>query len=875
MALRDLQEWLLAEPGFRSDLARLQELSVARQFPGLEREEHVYPFRPDWNRLLFAASLLAQGGSAHAQEVALRVAQTALEDPDCSTLHRDAAAVVLDELSNRRAISLAMNRSLLARGVEDRLGAVGLIDWTRRGIENSIDLPGGGALHASAFQRSFWREIPKVDWFSASAPTSAGKSFIITQWLVEQLAASDRVIVYIAPTRALIQQVERDLREVLREHGLRRVAIVTIPFNERVLAKEGAKVLVFTQERLHYFLRNHGSTIPIHAIVVDEAHKIGDRQRGVLLQDVIERTSRLNPTAKVIFASPLAENPGALVADAPPGATTGSLLSDDVTVNQNLLWLDRVKGRGGVWQMRLRLHDRSLLLGEIKIDREASTSARRKLAHLAAACDTGGGTLVYVDDGDEAESVAARLSKLLPEAEGPDARKLLDLADLARVVVHRQYGLTKVLRHRVAFHYGNMPLILRSEVEDLFRSGAIRFLVCTSTLVEGVNLPCRTLVVRAPKRGDRPMDAADFWNLAGRAGRWGQEFQGNIVCVDAMDDDAWTGGAPKVRTRYRMERSTDRIIADPSQLLQFLADGAFSYSGRDVPELESMTSYLTSTLLTHGDLHRAPWGERISDGVLLPLQDGIRSIIDDMEVPAELVFRHPGLNPTAMTRLLRAFAGMSGPPEDLLPVDPSIEEAVSRYSRIFDLIGHHLNPNFGARRSSFGLALTTCEWMRGFPIARIVSSKLDWHRKRKTGRSTPKIIRDTLRDIEEVARFQAPRLLACYVDVLAVHLRSIGREDLVGVLPDLTLALEFGVGSRTQLSFLSLGLTRSAALSLAELLRQDFEALGMGDEAGSLDEDAALAWLLNARLADRGLAKLILREVETLRRSLSEPSDRP
>lgn len=870
MPLRDVQEWLLADPGFRSDLAQLQELAVARQFHGLVAEEHVYPYRPDWRRLLFAASLLAQGGSAHAQEVALRIAQTSFEDPDCSSMHRDAAAVILDELSNRRAISLAVDRNLLTRGVEERLGAVGLIDWTRRGIENSIDLPGGGALQASAFQRRFWREIPRVDWLSASAPTSAGKSFIITQWLVEQLAEGDRSIVYIAPTRALIQQVERDLRETLRAHGLGSVGIVTIPFNDRLLEREGAKVLVFTQERLHYFLRRHGVKVPIHAIVVDEAHKIGDRHRGVLLQDVIERTSRLNPAAKVIFASPLAENPDALVADAPAGASTASILSDDVTVNQNLLWLDRVKGRGGVWQLSLRLQDRGVLLGEIKIDREASTSARRKLAHLAAACDTGGGTLVYVDDGDEAENVAARLSKLLPEAEGPDARKLQDLADLARIVVHRQYGLARVLRHRVAFHYGNMPLILRTEVEDLFRSGAIRFLICTSTLVEGVNLPCRTLVVRAPKRGDQPMDAADFWNLAGRAGRWGKEFQGNIVCVDAQDDEAWKGGAPKVRTRYRMERSTDRLIADPSRLLEFLRDGAVPYSGREVPELESMTSYLTSTLLTHGELSRAPWGARVAPSALAPLEAGIRSIIDDMEVPEDLVFRHPGLSPTAMTRLLRAFAAVSGPAEDLLPVDAADGEAVKRYSRIFDLIGHHLSPSFGARRSSFGLALTTCEWMRGYPIARIVSSKLDWHRRRKTGRTTPKIIRDTLRDIEEVARFQAPRLLACYLDVLAVHLGRIGREDLVAGLPDLTLALEFGVGSRTQLSFLSLGLTRSAALALADLLRQDFEERERDDAADTLDEDEALAWLLDARLTGRGLAKLILREVEELRRSLSD-----
>lgn len=874
MGLRETQAWLLAQPGFRSDVDRLQELAVARQFPSLVPVEHLYPYKPDWGRLLFAASLLAQGGSAHAQEVALRIAQTSLEDPVCSPMHRDGAAVILDELSNRRAISLATDRRLLVPNIEGRLGVAGLVDWTRRGIEHSIDLPGGDALHASEFQRKFWREIPKVDWLSTSAPTSAGKSFIITQWLVEQLASGNRNVVYIAPTRALIQQVERDLRVALQEHRLNGVITVTIPSNSRMLARDGPKILVFTQERLHYFLRHHGDAIRIHAIIVDEAHKIGDRHRGVLLQDVFEQASRLNPAAKVIFASPLAENPGALVADAPPGISTNAILSNDVTVNQNLLWLDRVKGRGGVWELTLRLADRGIVLGEIHIDKDAGASARRKLAHLAAACDAGGGTLVYVDDADAAEQVATRLSKLLPEADEPDLRKLQDLAELSRVVVHRRYGLSTVLRHRVAFHYGNMPLVLRTEIEDLFRSGAIRFLVCTSTLVEGVNLPCRTLIVRAPKRGDRPMDAADFWNLAGRAGRWGKEFQGNIVCVDAKDDGVWAEGAPRVRSRYKVERSTDRILADQGRLIEFLRAGAISYSGANEPELETMASYLAATVLKHGGLSQAPWGARVSRRLLAPIEEEIRTIIDDMEVPTDLVFRHPGISPTTMTRLFNAFGTMPGPPQELLPVNPADDNAPKRYSRIFDLIGHHLSPYFGARQSSFGLALTTCEWMRGYPIARIVASKLAWHNRQNTGRSTPKIIRDTLRDIEEVARFQAPRLLACYIDVLASHLQRIGREDLMRGLPDLTLALEFGVGSPTQLALLSLGLTRSAALAVSDLLREDFRLDGRDDAADSLPEEAVLGWLLKARLPGRGLPTLILREAEGIRLGLLAANDR-
>jgi replicative superfamily II helicase len=106
----------------------------------------------------------------------------------------------------------------------------------------------------------------------------------------------------------------------------------------------------------------------------------------------------------------------------------------------------------------------------------------------------------------------------------------------------------------VAFHFGNMPSLMRQEIERLFRIGKLRFLVCTSTLVEGVNLSCRTIVVRGPRKGmGNPMEPHDFWNLAGRAGRWGDEFQGNIVCLDPDDRRAWPGGVPS-RTRFPIVR---------------------------------------------------------------------------------------------------------------------------------------------------------------------------------------------------------------------------------------------------------------------------------------------------------------------------------
>src|SRR5262249_26179721 len=75
--------------------------------------------------------------------------------------------------------------------------------------------------------------------------------------------------------------------------------------------------------------------------------------------------------------------------------------------------------------------------------------------------------------------------------------------------------------------------MVRQEIETAFWAGDLDYLVCTSTLLQGVNLPAKNRFVLNPTKGQNaPMDSADFWNLAGRAGRLRQEFQGNIFLID-------------------------------------------------------------------------------------------------------------------------------------------------------------------------------------------------------------------------------------------------------------------------------------------------------------------------------------------------------
>nr|WP_249787546.1 hypothetical protein [Bradyrhizobium sp. NBAIM03] len=78
-----------------------------------------------------------------------------------------------------------------------------------------------------------------------------------------------------------------------------------------------------------------------------------------------------------------------------------------------------------------------------------------------------------------------------------------------------------------------MPTQIRTAVEEAVARGDIDYLVCTTTLLQGVNLSAKNLFLCRPQKGDNvPLESVDFWNLVGRAGRLMKEFQGNIFLID-------------------------------------------------------------------------------------------------------------------------------------------------------------------------------------------------------------------------------------------------------------------------------------------------------------------------------------------------------
>ena len=108
-----------------------------------------------------------------------------------------------------------------------------------------------------------------------------------------------------------------------------------------------------------------------------------------------------------------------------------------------------------------------------------------------------------------------------------------------------------------------------------------------------------------------------------------------------------------------------------------------------------------------------------------------------------------------------------------------------------------------------------------------------------------------MRDVEEIARFKAPKYLSAYMDVLKHFLGEIGREDLLAEGLDFDLYLEFGVGTKTLLSMIGLGLSRTSAVEINAWLADD-----------ELSEAEVLARLRTRQWEGLSIPNVVKREIE-------------
>ncbi len=402
------------------------------------------------------------------------------------------------------------------------------IEYGLKKIEYKIPIGNG---HFTPTQYKIYKMIRQSNFFSFSGPTSMGKSFIIKQFILEKIQKDNFVkgFCILVPSKALIKQYLLEFIKVLSELNITKFNVLTTPnvldFTE---FEEDNFIFILTPERLLNLLSST-TKVQLDYLIIDEAHKLfNDDDRALTYYTSIDYCMTKFKFIKVIMSSPLIKNPN-IYGNMYYRKESTSIRALETPVSQNLFYIDLLKTTIDFYDDNKPYH--------FNISRILKLHTANGILHKVGQ----GNSLIYLNSKNEMIEYAIDLCAYFKEnnidiLNVEEKAKVNQVCELIAKIIHPEYYLIECIKLGIGYHYGNLPLIIRERVEELFKNGTVKYLFCTSTLLEGVNMPAKNVFIFSDKIGRKNISKIDFWNLAGRAGRLGYEFYGNIFCLKIKEN---------------------------------------------------------------------------------------------------------------------------------------------------------------------------------------------------------------------------------------------------------------------------------------------------------------------------------------------------
>lgn len=385
-------------------------------------------------------------------------------------------------------------------------------------------IPGKDEEYFFHDQMIVYRGLDKK-FFSYSGPTSMGKSFVVQTYVQEQVKnGSTENYAILVPTKALINEVKSNLIGALQEVLKARNYRVVTSARDVVLQQDHHFIFVMTPERLHHMMIER-ENIHIDFLFVDEAHKISARGgRSTYYFKVMTQLRKMQQLPTIVLASPNIPNPEVYLKIIPGGefGEMNRLVSKFAPVCQFKYYLD-IPSRKGYF------------LNDYTKERELcyTIPERSKLSDIVRIVGKDGQNLVYCSSRRAVLENAVRYAiNFAPKNDD----KLNALAEEIKSEVHDDCYLADLIVRGIAYHVGYLPANIRLRIERSFESGDLKTIFCTSTLVEGVNLPADNLFITSYRNGASNMGEVEFRNLIGRVGRIKYNLYGNVILVREDDN---------------------------------------------------------------------------------------------------------------------------------------------------------------------------------------------------------------------------------------------------------------------------------------------------------------------------------------------------
>ncbi|CCW70800.1 unnamed protein product [Phytomonas sp. Hart1] len=366
------------------------------------------------------------------------------------------------------------------------------------------------------------------------APTGAGKTNVammamlrLIQRCLHGVEGDGRVglrelkMVYVAPMKALVQEVVRTFSERLGPLG---ITVAELSGDAAMTQRQMAEVqlIVSTPEKWDIVTRKSvdlGVASLLKLIILDEVHLLHN-ERGPVLEAIVARTilqQQLRGSAGIRLVGLSATLPNYhdvaafLQVDRQRGLFNFDSSYRPIPLQQSFCATRRLRGTNHAIVMNRIVYDKVLQAAQENEQVMIFVHSRRETEHTA----------MYLKQHAQEERHQHFFHR-------PGSAAELALKEAADATYHvLRQSIRQLLPHGFAIHHAGLSRDERQVTEELFAERHIKVLVCTSTLAWGVNLPANRVIIKgtrvfnASKGESERLSALDVLQMFGRAGRVG------------------------------------------------------------------------------------------------------------------------------------------------------------------------------------------------------------------------------------------------------------------------------------------------------------------------------------------------------------------
>lgn len=417
-----------------------------------------------------------------------------------------------------------------------------------------------------------------------AAPTGTGKT-LIADYLVHKIESEGKRVVFTAPIKALSNQKFRDYIALF---GPYKVGLVT---GDLVINQDAPIVIMTTEILRNVLLQAQSSHVSHHthapdplgpplsslsaridnferigAVIMDEIHFLGDPSRGTVWEETLiylpKQIQLLGLSATLSNLDDFAEwlsktrqQPIQVIKEdtrAVPltyfltNRTTGCVPPEQFQT-QYRKWIKDVKRKQAKRSDVTQPSSKSYKRHHFRRHRDPFFNDPTNHLDALQSLDTSSFPLLYfIYSRKLTEKYAHALGKShVSSSFAPFVnrsllkRRIHDFQTNNPGVLRRHHMLT--LEKGIAYHHAGVHVALKTFIEQLYEERLIAVLYCTSTFALGVNMPARSVVFDSMTRFDGtdivPLEAREFMQMAGRAGRRGIDNFGHVII--RMPFDKW------------------------------------------------------------------------------------------------------------------------------------------------------------------------------------------------------------------------------------------------------------------------------------------------------------------------------------------------